>query len=257
MIVAELQFRILSDTSFSTAEAAIRTYLESLIFYGQILGREFPTYLQQDSFVSRIVIPQQDALEGRNHSPRGQQALQALKEAGLAYPKLKVLGQDLMSNHTDPCRVHQGFILYCRFGQMNSVLYCLEHFAPVPLYQILPTSQLDHEDLIRWQLQYQALDEIQMQERRVLDKTPEQSMQQLHSQLNQQGRRLAAKIAQQQKLPVYYALYSGSSKDCKLEADKTCPSCKRQWRLPQPLHQLFDFQCQHCKLVSQIAWACQ
>ena len=125
MIVAELQFRILANTSYAKAEAAIRSYLESLIFQGQMLGREFPTYLQQDCFVSRIVMPQPDALEGRHHSPRGKQALAALKTAGLAYPKLTVLGEDLMSNHSDPCRVHQGYILYCRFGQMNSVLYCL------------------------------------------------------------------------------------------------------------------------------------
>ena len=39
MWVAELRFRIIADTSYTEAEAAIRRYLESLIFQGQILGR--------------------------------------------------------------------------------------------------------------------------------------------------------------------------------------------------------------------------
>jgi predicted nucleic acid-binding Zn ribbon protein len=257
MYVAELQFNIIADTSYPLAEQAIRNYLEALIFNGQILGREFPTYLQQDCFISRIILPETAALASHHHSTTANQALMALGEAGLAFPKLTLLGEDLMSNHTDPCEAPSALILYSRFGLMNSVLYCAEHFAPVPLYRFLPTSGPDHQDLIRWQLQFQALDEIQMQEQRVLPKIAENSLQQLNSTLNRQGRQFAAKIARQQQVPVYFALYSGSSRNCDTEADKCCPGCGQAWRLAEPLHQLFDFQCQHCLLVSNIAWQCQ
>lgn len=257
MYVAELRFEIIADTSYQLAEQAIRHYLEKLIFHGQILGREFPTYLQQDCFISRIIMPETVALASHHHSKAAQQALLALGEAGLAFPKLSVLGEDLMSNHTDPCQMPTSLILYCRFGLMNSVLYCAEHFAPVPLYRFLPTSGPDHQDLIRWQLQFQALDEIQMQEQRVLPKVAENSLQQLHSRLNRQGRKFAATISRQQQVPVYFALYSGSSHNCMTEADKCCPGCGQAWHLSAPLHQLFDFQCQRCLLVSNIAWQCQ
>lgn len=257
MYVAELQFGIIADTSYPVAEQAIRDYLETLIFNGQILGREFPTYLQQDSFISRIILPETAALASHHHSTAAKQALMALGDAGLAFPKMSVLGEDLMSNHTDPCQEPTALILYCRFGLMNSVLYCAEHFAPVPLYRFLPTSGSDHQDLIRWQLQFQALDEIQMQEQRVLPKVAENSLQQLHSTLNRQGRKFAAKIARQQQVPVYFALYSGSSDHCDAEVDKPCPGCGKAWRLAEPLHQLFDFQCQDCQLLSNIPWQCQ
>ncbi len=257
MWVAELRFRIIADTSYTDAEAAIRCYLESLIFQGQILGREFPTYLAQDEFVSRVILPATDALHSQHHSKRGLQALQALGTAGIAYPKQEVLGEDLMSNHTDPCSDSETYILYCRFGHSNSVLYCGEHFAPVPLYRADATSEQDHEDLIRWQLQYQALDEIQMQEKRVLDKTAERSLQSLHSTLNQQGRRFAGQLEKSLQKPVYYALYSGSSLDCSLEINKCCPGCGNSWTLAEPLHELFDFQCDPCRLLSNIAWQCQ
>ncbi len=58
MYSAELQFRIIGDTSYAAAETAIRVYLEALIFQGQILGREFPTAFQQEQFVSRVVLPE-------------------------------------------------------------------------------------------------------------------------------------------------------------------------------------------------------
>ncbi len=96
-----------------------------------------------------------------------------------------------------------------------------------------------------------------MQEQRVLLKTAEQSLQGLQSKLNQQGWRFAKKLATSLQKPVYYALYSGSSKDCELEADKCCPGCGGQWRLSEPWHQLFDFCCPACQLVSNIAWQCQ
>ncbi|NHW78219.1 DUF2310 family Zn-ribbon-containing protein, partial [Escherichia coli] len=80
---------------------------------------------------------------------------------------------------------------------------------------------------------------------------------QLHSKLNKQGRQLARQLALVNKAPVYYVLYSGSSTNCKLEADKPCPGCGANWRLQQPLHQLFDFKCDRCRLLGNIAWDCQ
>jgi len=256
MYVAELMFKVISDTEFSLAEQAIRRYIEALIFNGQVLGREFPTAWQQDRFTSRVVLPAEDALLQKHHSRRGLLALQQLSEAGLAYPQWQQLGIDLMSPHTSPDQRPEFYILYSRFSDTCSPVRCVTHLAPVPLYQ-LPTTEQDHELLIRWQLQYQALDEIQMQQQRVLANTAERSMQQLHSKLNRSGRQLAKQLQQASQLPVYYALYSGSSKDCRNESNKLCPGCGAKWRLSAPLHGLFDFKCDKCRLLSNIAWDCQ
>lgn len=256
MYVAELKFKVIADTDFTSAESAIRRYLETLIFNGQALGREFPTAWQQDNFCTRIVIPEQHALQQPFHSKRGIKALQHLSEAGLAYPQSAVLGMDLMSQHTDPCPTPPFLLLYSRFNDTCSALRCGEHFAPVPVYK-LQTDSEDHEALIRWQLQYQALDEVQMQHSRVLNKAAERSLQQINSVLNRQGRKLARQYERLNQLPVFYALYSGSSKDCAVEATKCCPGCGQNWRLAEPLHQIFDFKCEQCRLVSNIAWDCQ
>lgn len=256
MYLAELSFKVIADTDFNRVEAAIRNYMEALIFHGQVLGREFPTAWQQDRFVCRAVIPAQDALAQQYHSQRGITAQQQLAAAGLAYPQLTLLGMDLMSQHTDPCQQSAFYILYSRFSDTCSPLRCGADLAPVPLYHLLSNND-DHEALIRWQIQYQALDEIQMQQQRVLQTTAERSLQQFNSRLNRLGRRLARQLASTNNIKVYYALYSGSSNDCHNEATKLCPGCGGDWRLSAPLLQLFDFKCDHCLLLSNIAWECQ
>uniref|UniRef100_A0A486XK01 Zn-ribbon-containing, possibly nucleic-acid-binding protein n=1 Tax=Rheinheimera sp. BAL341 TaxID=1708203 RepID=A0A486XK01_9GAMM len=177
MYVAELMFKVISDTEFSLAEQAIRRYIEALIFNGQVLGREFPTAWQQDRFTSRLVLPAEDALLQKYHSKRGLTALHQLSEAGLAFPQWQQLGIDLMSPHSSPNQRPEFYILYSRFSDTCS--------------------------------------------------------------------------------PVYYALYSGSSKDCRNENNKLCPGCGAKWRLSAPLHELFDFKCDKCRLLSNIAWDCQ
>ncbi|WP_333606556.1 DUF2310 family Zn-ribbon-containing protein [Arsukibacterium sp.] len=257
MYLAELRFKIIADTQLALAEQAIRGYLEALIFNGQVLGREFPTALQQTAFVSRVVIPQTTALHRHCHSQQGLQQLQRLASAGLGYPQLTVLGEDLMSQHTSPTEAPAALIMFSTFADNCSILRCIEHFAPVPLYRFAPVDAIDHQPLIRWQIQFQALDEIQSQQNRVLPKVAENSLQQLHSKLNRQGRSLANAISQRNKLPVYYALYSGSSSNCATEAAKPCPGCAAPWRLAEPLHQIFDFKCEQCRLLGNIAWDCQ
>ncbi len=257
MWVAELRFKIIADTNYQQAEAALRSYLESLIFNGQILGREFPTHLQEDEFIARVVMPTQDALHTTWHRQPGMKAIQQLGDGGLAYPSVAILGMDLMSNHTDPCDDAAAYVLYCRFAQMNSVLYCAEHLAPVPLFKIPLIQGDDHEALIRWQLQYQALDEIQMQQQSVLLGPAERALQNLNSQLNRQGRQFAKQLSIKLDKPVYYALYRGTSSDCATESQRRCPSCKGEWLRQTPLADIFDFQCDRCLLVSNIAWQCQ
>ncbi|HAW92649.1 MULTISPECIES: DUF2310 family Zn-ribbon-containing protein [unclassified Arsukibacterium] len=256
MYLAELTYKVIADTSFSQAEAAIRNFSEALIFNGNILGREFPTAWQQDRFCCRLVIPSPEALHRSTLSARVLQAEQQLMSAGLAYPQIQVLGMDIMSQHSSE-QLAEKLVLFTTFSDNCSPLRNLADLAPVPLYQLQPAEGVDHESLIRWQIQFQALDEVQQQQRRVLQKTAENSLQQFNSALNRQGRQLAKKISQHNALPVYYALYSGSSNNCSAETAKRCPGCGAAWRLTTPLLELFDFKCDSCLLVGNIAWECQ
>jgi predicted nucleic acid-binding Zn ribbon protein len=43
-------------------------------------------------------------------------------------------------------------------------------------------------------------------------------------------------------------------KNRKREQRRRCPLCGGAWRLEKPLHRLFDFKCDMCRLVSNLAW---
>lgn len=255
MYLTELRFRVIVDTSFSAAEQAIRQYIEALIFNGQVIGREFPTAWQQDAFCSRVVTASHDALQPKWHSARLLAAEQQLANAGLGYPHAELLGQDILSQQVCT-ELPENLVLFTSFADTCSPVRCADTLQPVPLYW-LKSAAVDHEALIRWQLQYQALDEIQLQENRVLPLTAENSLQQLHSKLNRQGRQLARQLSKTNQCAVYYALYSGSSNNCAEEAHKPCPGCGGNWRLTKPIADLFDFRCDQCLLYSNIAWDCQ
>lgn len=255
MYLTELRFRVIADTSFSAAEQAIRQYIEALIFNGQVIGREFPTAWQQEAFCSRVVIASNDALQPKWHSARLHAAEQQLANAGLGYPQAELLGQDILSQQVCTA-LPENLVLFTSFADTCSPLRCADTLQPVPLYW-LKSAEIDHEALIRWQLQYQALDEIQLQENRVLPHTAENSLQQLNSKLNKQGRQLARQLSNNNQCSVYYALYSGSSNNCSQEPHKLCPSCGGHWRLTKPLADVFDFRCDQCLLYSNIAWECQ
>ncbi|GGW51499.1 DUF2310 family Zn-ribbon-containing protein [Alishewanella tabrizica] len=255
MYLAELRFKIIADTQFAHAEQAIRQYIEALIFNGQVLGREFPTAWQQEEFVSRIVVPSEDALQPKWHSDKGRSAEQLLGAAGLSYPRYHVLGQDILSQ-TSCSSLPKECVLFTTFADTCSPIRCAETLQPVPLFWLTPM-QNDHEALIRWQLQFQALDEIQLQEQRVLHKVAENSLQGWHSTLNRVGRQLSKHLSKINNLPIYYALYSGSAHDCNSEPNKTCPNCGKPWRISPPQAGLFDFRCTSCFIMSNIAWECQ
>lgn len=255
MYLAELRFTLIADTEFSLAEQAIRRYLEALIFNGQMLGREFPTAFTGEAFCSRLVLPTADALSGQHASARVKAAEQQLAAAGLGYPQCQLLGQDLMSQQT-VTELPAELVLFTTYADTCSPLRCADTLQPVPLFW-LKAAAADYEALIRWQLQFQALDEIQLQQDRVLHKTAENSLQQYQSKLNRQGRKLATQLARQNQRPIWYALYSGSSADCQAEADKCCPGCGGNWRLAAPQAGVFDFRCDNCQLLSNIAWECQ
>ena len=162
MYILELTFECYRDTSLGEAERAIVNYLDMLRYQGQILGREFPTSMQQGHFVSRVVCPEQDSLHPDNQSEQVSLAEQGLHQAGLLAPKLQLLGADLLSDGTDPCERPSWLLLYTSFLHSCSPLRCGDHFAPVPLYRLPTIANGDQKQIIKWQEDWEACDQLQM-----------------------------------------------------------------------------------------------
>jgi predicted nucleic acid-binding Zn ribbon protein len=56
------------------------------------------------------------------------------------------------------------------------------------------------------------------------------------------------------RLPVYYYLSKHFGRSDRAERRRKCPSCGKAWLRKEPLHRIFDFQCQRCRLLSNVAF---
>lgn len=254
MYVVDLSFDCYQDTTIAKAEEAIVTLVNALRFNGQIMGEEFPTVLKDGYFVTRVMCPEADSLHPLHHSAFVKFALNKLNDAGLLQPKVKVIGQDIHSHECDPCAESPFYILYTTYLHTCSPLYCGEHFMPVPLYRVPPIANGDFKALLKWQEDWQACDQIQINGATRCEFAALKELTDIGSDLYRRGRDLTKRISYLTKKPVYYYLYRVGGKDKQSELARTCPSCDGDWRLDEPLFGLFDFKCDSCQIVSNISW---
>ena len=307
MYILELSFECYRDTSLGEAEQAIVNYLDMLRYQGQILGREFPTSMQDGHFVSRVVCPEQDSLHPDNQSEQVALAEQGLHQAGLLAPKLHLQGMDLLSDSTDPCgqghllaskthqqgmdllsdstdpcgqghllasKTHQQgmdllsdsadpcgqsderpswMLLYTSFLHSCSPLRCGEHFAPIPLYRLPAIANGDHKQIIKWQEDWEACDQLQMNGS-IAEHAALHEIGEVGSRLQRRGSDLAKRLEGSSGIPTYYYLYRVGGLSKAAEQARPCPGCGGDWALEAPLHEIFDFKCDACRLVSNLSW---
>ena len=257
MYILELTFECYRDTSLGEAERAIVHYLDMLRYQGQILGREFPTSMHEGYFVSRVVCPEQDSLHPDNQSELVALAEQGLHQAGLLAPKLHLQGADLLSDSTAPC-AEQGerpswMLLYTSFLHSCSPLRCGDHFAPIPLYRLPAVANGDHKQIIKWQEDWEACDQLQMNGS-IAEHAALHEIGEVGSRLHRRGSDLARRLELLSGIPTYYYLYRVGGLSATEERARPCPGCGGPWALAAPLHEIFDFRCEPCRLVSNLSW---
>ncbi len=254
MYILEMSFECYRDTTVAAVEKAIMQLVDALRYNGQILGREFPTSMDGAVFTTRLVCPEQDSLHPDNHSGWVRHCLKQLGDAGLVQPKFRLLGQDLHSNETDPCDRPEWQILYTSFIHTCSPLRCGEHFAPIPLYKLPAVFNGDYKAVIKWQEDWEACDQLQMNGS-VVEYPSLYELSDTKSLLFRRGRDLCKRIEYLSKIPTYYYLYRVGGNDLEQEQNRACPVCGDEgWRLEQPIHDIFDFKCDNCRLVSNLSW---
>ena len=100
---------------------------------------------------------------------------------------------------------------------------------------------------------WEACDQLQMNgsiaEHAVLHEISE-----VGSRLQRRGSDLARRLEGLCGIPTYYYLYRVGGLSAAGEKARPCPSCGGEWALAAPLHEIFDFKCDPCRLVSNLSW---
>ncbi|WP_087023535.1 Zn-ribbon-containing protein [Thaumasiovibrio subtropicus] len=255
MYVVELQFDLFDNSTLSDVDRAINGVMDALRYNGQVLGREFPIIMGEGSFTVRAVCPETESLHPDYHSPQVTACLKQLSVAGLLSPKVKVLGRDLNSETSSETERPAWMVLYTSFVHTCSPLKCGDALQPIPLYHIPATLNGDHKAILKWQTEWQACDELQMAAGCQAEHAALHEIRDIGSDLFRRGWDLRGRIEYLTKIPTYYYQYQVGGESLAQELARSCPKCgSKTWKLDSPLHDLFQFRCDDCRIVSNLSW---
>jgi predicted nucleic acid-binding Zn ribbon protein len=253
MYIAQVSLRVETREQEEQAEDVLDRLTSAYRSNGQALGREFPTFARDGAWHAIVMMPARDSLEPQRANHWVNWAWGQIASKGFSEPTISVLGEAPDSASECACTGRASYILYTTFLRLESCLCCGDCFRPVPLYAVPATYDREYYDVLCWQSDYQACDQLQMGcstgERFAL-----REMSQVDSSLSQRGREICGKIEAGTGLPVFYYLHRYRGKSKRFERERRCPGCGEPWLLEEPLHELFDFQCSPCRLLSNIAF---
>ncbi|KAF0813426.1 hypothetical protein IGB42_01777 [Andreprevotia sp. IGB-42] len=251
MFVQQIEFAPADRAPSAALADLIFAYQGVLLRNGQVCGEGLPLWFADGRYKTTLLTPARDSLAARFGNRHVHAQLAALGEYGVTITT-QVLGEDEQSVPACNCATSGGHILFTTFISHESPVRCLDCFGAVPLYTLPLLAGGEHHELISWQAAYQRCDGLQMGN--TLQRAATRQLTRIDSSLSQSGIAHCRTLSALTSTPFYFYLYHASGRSHRAEAQRPCPGCGQPWLLPQPLHGLFHFRCDDCRLLSNMAW---
>jgi len=252
MHLIQVKFESVKNENLEQMTELINHLLGAWRMNGQILGKQFLIAQVKNGLEVYVDAPNFDSLSEKYNNKYVRDTLVKLKENEI-YLKVVSLGIEPDSAELCDCKKINDFILFTTYLSLESPLKCAKCFGVVPLYKISATAVDEYYNIICWQSDYQSCDSLQMN-CTVGERFATNQLSKYDSQLTKFGLKVCQSIEKATNKKVFYYLYKGSAKSHKSELSRKCPNCNSDWLLKTPLHKKFDFKCNKCKLLSNIAW---
>jgi predicted nucleic acid-binding Zn ribbon protein len=250
MYVGQITMTRLAPFEQETVSDVITELLSAFRMTGQICGREWSVATTPEGYVATILLPEQSALDAIHNNRWVRKALQKLNGVGLSEPVCSV-SVDLISERPCECDSPSSYILYTNFLSYEPPLRCGRCFLPVALYRVPSSEGEVTQGILYWEAYYQACDTLAMGSG-PLEQPAMGQVSRLDSDLSQKGIAICRDLSKAVTLPVYYSLHRYGLYSMEQEEMQLCPACHGEWLLSERWH-LFDFRCDRCHLVSNIA----
>lgn len=254
MYTHQIEFLLDRKPSDDISDMAFE-HLCTLRMNGQVCGREWSLYLNNNHYIAVVLSPERHSLSPKFNGRFVTKNLEKLRENGVVTSN-HVLGKNTQG--ADPCRCKNpsAYVVYTDYVSLESPVRCLDCFNPVPLYKLPTMPSEEYNELISWQSDYQACDGLQMN-CSTLEKAATRQISDVQSSLSKSGRAHCQTLEKLVVKPFFYYLYRAHARNLSAEKKHLCPSCKKPWYLETALHSLFHFKCDHCHLVANLAWEIQ
>lgn len=250
MLVAELSFELLPGDDGDEVVGRVYDLIGTLRRNGNVLSVEL-LWRAQNKLSAHVAVPERDSISPNNLSARAKQTLADGERRYLL--TCRILGPVAEGVKQCSCPEPRAFALFTNFLDCSPPLRCIECFGYVPLYHIPAEESGDFNGLLQWEANYKACDTLQML-CTVGETFAEREMSNLNSRLSRSGIESCADIEKRTGKPTYYYLYRGSGRNVQAERQKKCPSCGGEWLLSETLFGKFDFRCDRCHLLSNVAF---
>jgi predicted nucleic acid-binding Zn ribbon protein len=222
---------------------------------GQVLGREFGIAAGDQEYRISVLCPEATSLDLIWANRYVRAGLAAIEQLGLVLQLPVVVGQDIDGADGCECSQSSSYILTTDYLSLESPIRCGDCFGPVPLYRLPKTYDDEYYNIICWQSDYQACDRLFMNSR-VLERATNREMAKVDSALSRQGREICHLLTQLTSVPTYYHIKTHYGRSLAKERARRCPACGGAWALVAAWHR-FDFRCDGCQLVGNIAYDCR
>lgn len=247
MFTAEIRFAVSSDAEIESVESLIAAWSKN----GQVL--EWQSASTSKGYLILALLPKPDALCANNNNIYATRDLEAIANLGIEPPNVAILGADTNSAEPCYCAERPSLVLFTHFLTKESPVRCGHCFGPVPLYELPHVDDHEHLDVLQWAADYCALDTLQMH-CTTGERFSEGQLWRYDSSLSKQGRRIADKLTELTNIPVYYYLLKSRGISLTEELRRVCPGCGGAWAVRNRWHELFDFKCDSCLLISTVAF---
>ncbi len=254
MFVAEISWQIQPDLPPDLLDRISYELLGSLYQNGQIMPGNYPIAKSGNSLRTFVNILETDALDLKYANQYVLRDIEVAIELGASRPQIQLIGESPGIPEGTTCNCEpDSYILCTNFIEHGSPVKCGTCFADIPLYHLPKTGTSDdYNHILSWVRDYQACDMLQMHcttgERFGL-----RQMSDPNRSLSKEGRQICDRLTALTTKPTYYNLYRYKKRTTVMvEIDRKYPSCGGEWLLDEPWHR-YDFRCDRCRLVSNIA----
>jgi predicted nucleic acid-binding Zn ribbon protein len=220
---------------------------------GQMYGHTHsPVLTGRDGIRWHVLLPERTSLSKKWNNRYAVKAAEELAKVGAGAHEVRILGREASLPSVCRCRKPGRYYLFTTFLDITSPLNCGDCQRPVPLYRIPTISGDEHFDILQWQDNYRACDALWIGSG-VGERFNGRQLSEPESDLSKSGRRICAAIEEKTATPTHYYLLRHSGRSSKAELERKCPVCAGEWRLEEKWG-LFDFRCDGCRLMSNIAF---
>jgi predicted nucleic acid-binding Zn ribbon protein len=252
MFALELRFEAEPGTAPEAQFDGIGSYIAALVRNGNLL-KEWLIATEEHGWTVYAAAPARDAFKKASQNEFVQQRLGKLKEAKVGRPRIRFLSTMPDTASACRCPAPGAYFLFTTFLHTEPPLRCMDCNGVVPLYRLPTPKTGEYSSLLTWEADYKACDTLQIYST-VGVRFGERQMSDLTSSLSKSGLAVCNEIAARTARPVYYYLFRATAHSSSAEQRRKCPSCGGAWRVQEPIYGKFDFKCDKCHLLSNIAW---